>query len=323
MRLTRTAGLALAALTTAITLVAPAQAAAPTVELQPDRLGRGADIAIPHIDDGDFVDGSRRVELPGTVADIIGRSGDAWVVATHRTNKVGEWRNQRVVRVEQDDTVREVLRDVDPATLVLSEDGSRLVGPTTGNRRTTIAVWSATDGSVVAERSFSGYPAVVTADARRVLVDTTERLALWRAGAGTVRTVTRRDTGLASFEHDLVATYTKDPYLGGCTELVRLTDLDTVVWRSCKQRVAALSPDGTRMVTFHILTDGLGPGEVDLRTIGGKKLATYTTNWFSGWEWESPTALLLTVNGQRKASIVRCTLGSCENATDPVKVSAP
>lgn len=323
MRLTRTAGLALAALTTALTLVAPAQAAAPTVELQPHELGRGADIAIPHIDDGDFVDGSRRVELPGTVADIIGPSGDAWVVATHRTNRVGEWRNRRVVRVEEDGAVRGVLRDVDAPTLVLSEDGSRLVGPTSSKRRTTIRVWSAVDGSVIAERTFSGYPGVVAADARKVLVNTVERLAVWRVGAGKVRTVTRRLTGLASIEHDLLTTYTKDPYLGGCTEMVRLSDLDEVVWRSCKDRVATISPDGSRILTFHILTDGLGPGEIHLRTTSGRKLATYTTNWFSDWGWESPDTLLLDVNGQRKFATVRCTLDACENATDPVKVSAP
>lgn len=323
MPLTRTAGLALAALTAAITLVAPAQAAAPTVELQPHELGRGADIAVPHVEDGDFVDGSRRVELPGTVAEVVGRSGDAWVVATHRTNRVGEWRNRRVVRVEEDGTVTGLLRDVDAATLRLSEDGSRLVGPTTSDRRTTVKVWSAADGSVIAERTFSGYPDVVAADARRVLVDTVGRLAVWRVGSGTVRTVTRRLTGLASLEHDLVATYTKDPYLGGCTELVRLSDLEEVVWRSCKERVAAVSPDGTQMVTFGILTDGVGPGEVNLRAVDGRKLATYTTNWFSSWEWESPTTLLLSVNGEKQASIVRCTLASCENATDPVKVSSP
>lgn len=323
MRHPRRAGLGLAALTTAVSLVAPAQAAVPSIELQPHRLTRGADIAVPHIDDGDFVDGSRRVELPGTVAEVLGRDADAWLVATHRTNKVGEWRSRRVVRVEVDGSVREVLRDVDAATLVLSEDGSRLVGPSSSTRRTTVRVWSSVDGSVIADRTFSGYPDVVTADARRVLVDTTERLAVWRVGAGTVRTVTTRLTGLASFEHDLLTTYTKDPYLGGCTRLVRLSDLGDTVWRSCRDRVAAVSPDGTRMVTFDILTDGLGPGVVHLREIDGTKLATYSTNWFSGWEWESPTTLLLDVNGQRKFATVRCTLGACENATDPVKVSAP
>jgi hypothetical protein len=176
---------------------------------------------------------------------------------------------------------------------------------------------------VVAERSFSGYPDVVAADARRVLVDTTERLAMWRVGADTVRTVTRRLTGQASFEHDLLTTYTKDPYLGGCTKVVRLSDLGDTVWKSCRDRVAAVSPDGTRMVTFDILTDGLGPGVIHLREIDGTKLATYRTNWFSGWEWESHDTLLLTVNGRKMASVVRCSLGSCENATDPVPVTAP
>ena len=323
MRHPRRAGLVLAALTTAVSLVAPAQAAVPSVELQPHRLSRGADIAVPHIDDGDLVDGTRRVELPGTVAEILGQDADAWLVATHRTNKVGEWRGRRVVRVEADGTVREVLRDVDAATLVLSEDGSRLVGPSTSTRRTTVRVWSSVDGNVIAERSFSGYPEVVAADARRVLVDTTERLAVWRVGAGTVRTVTGKLTGQASFEHDLLTTYTKDPYLGGCTKLVRLSDLGDTVWKSCRDRVAAVSPDGTRMVTFDILTDGLGPGVIHLREIDGTKLATYSTNWFSGWEWESPTTLLLDVNGQRKFATVRCTLGACENATDPVPVTAP
>lgn len=323
MRHPRRAALVLAALSTAITLSAPAQAAAPTVELQPHELARGADIAIPHIDEGDLVDGARRIELPGTVAEILGDDADAWLVATHRTNRVGEWRSRRVVRVEADGTVREVLRDVDAATLAVSEDGSRLVGPTTSTRRTTVRVWSSVDGSVIAERSFSGYPDVVAADARRVLVDTTERLAVWRVGAGTVRTVTRRLTGQASFEHDLLTTYTKDPYLGGCTKLVRLSDLGDTVWKSCRDRVAAVSPDGTRMVTFDILTDGLGPGVIHLREIDGTKLATYSTNWFSGWEWESPDALLLDVNGQRKFATVRCRLGACENATDPVPVTAP
>ena len=105
--------------------------------------------------------------------------------------------------------------------------------------------------------------------------------------------------------------------------LVRLSDVDTTVWRSCKERVAAISPDGTQMLTFHILTDGLGPGEISLREIDGNRLATYATNWFSGWEWESPGTLLLDVNGRRKLATVRCALAACENATDPVKVPAP
>ena len=92
----------LTALAAAAALAVPAQAAAPTAELQPDRLPRGADIAVPHIEDGDFVDGARRVELPGTVARVIGPVADGWLVAT---NNVDRKRNRRVVRVEADGAV--------------------------------------------------------------------------------------------------------------------------------------------------------------------------------------------------------------------------
>jgi hypothetical protein len=104
---------------------------------------------------------------------------------------------------------------------------------------------------------------------------------------------------------------------------VRLSDPGTTVWRSCKERVAAISPDGTQLLTFHILTDGVGPGRINLRTLRGKRLATWTTGWFSGWQWESPGTVLLEVNGTRKFATVRCTLAACENATDPVKVTPP
>ena len=71
----------LTALVAGTALALPAQAAAPTVDLQPQELARGADIAVPHIEDGDFVDGTRRVELPGTVARVIGEVDDGWLVA--------------------------------------------------------------------------------------------------------------------------------------------------------------------------------------------------------------------------------------------------
>ena len=64
-----------AVLAAAAALAVPAQAAAPTVDLQPQHLVRGADIAVPHIEDGDFVDGARRVALPGTRARVLGPSG--------------------------------------------------------------------------------------------------------------------------------------------------------------------------------------------------------------------------------------------------------
>ena len=145
----------------------------------------------------------------------------------------------------------------------------------------------------------------------------------WRFATGRSRTVVERRGSVASIEHDLLGVDTKDPYSGGCTRLVRLSAPGTTVWTSCRDRVAAFSPDGSQMLTFHILTDGLGPGELHLRETDGTRLATWTTGWFGGWEWESTGTLLLDVNGTRRSATVRCTVDACDNATDSVRVQAP
>lgn len=318
----------LAGVAAAAALVVPGAAAAPTaapsVDLQPQTLARGPDVAVAHVEDGVLVDGERRLDLPGNDGDLLGASGDAWIVAVWTTTRVGEQRRAGVVRVEPDGAVRTIFVGDEARWALLSEEGSRLVTTEeTARRRAPVTVWSTEDGSEVARRVMDGYPQAVAADDRTVVVQTVRRTAVWRVGPDRVRTLTRRIAGLADIEHDLFVTYTKDPYLGGCTRLVRLSDLDTTVWRSCRDRVAAISPDGTQMLTFPLLTDGVGPGEITLRTIRGRRLASWTTGWFSGWQWESPGTVLLQVNGSRKAATVRCTLAHCENATDPVKVTPP
>lgn len=311
-----------ALLATAVALAVPAQAAAPSVELQPQKLTRGADIAIPHIEDGDFVDGTRRIELPGTVARVIGRTDGGWLVGT--TN-VDRDRNRRVVRVEADGTVVDVLRNIDPSTVRLSANGRTLAWQrfVSGGRKAITYAGLADTGTVLDERGPGAPVTLLDVDASKVLLAGASRTLTWSYTNGRSRTVMKKRAGAASFEHDLLSVSTKDPYLGGCTKVVRLTTPHTLVWKSCKDRVAAFSPDGTQILTFHILTDGLGPGEIHLREIDGTRLATWTTNWFSGWGWESPSTVLLDVNGKRKFATVRCTGAACENATDPVKVSAP
>ena len=318
----RTTGLVLAALTTALTLVVPAHAAAPTVDLQPQRLARGADVAVPHIEDGDFVDGDRRIELPGTVARVIGHSGDSWLVGT---NNVDRKRNRRVVRVAADGSVTDVLRNVDPSTVILSADGTTLAWQrfVSGGRKVVTYAGSAVDGIVLGSKGPARNISLLDVDATRVVLAGGKRVFQWKPASGRTRTIVRKMSGLASIEHDLLSIYTRDPYLGGCTELVRLSAPRTKVWKSCRDRVAAISPDGEQMLTFHILTDGLGPRDIRLREVDGTRLATYRTSWFSSWGWESPGTLLLDVNGERRSATVRCTLDACENATDPVKVQTP
>lgn len=309
-------------LATGAALAVPAQAAAPTVELQPQELSRGADIAIPHIDAGDFVDGTRRVELPGTVARVVGEVDGGWLVAT---NNVDRKRNRRVVRVEPGGAVVDVLRDIDVSTVILSADGSTLAWQSFvgGGRKVITYAYDVAGAALIGKKGPGPYVRLLDVAADRVILGAGTRVLQWKPATGRQRTLVKKLAGSASIEHDLLSVYTKDPYDGGCTKLVRLSDRSDTVWKSCRDRVAAFSPDGTQMLTFHILTDGLGPGELHLREIDGTKLATWTTSWFSGWEWESPTALLLEVNGKRKSATVRCNLAACENATDPVKVEAP
>ena len=112
MRTTITTAL-LAGVAAAAALVVPGAAAAPTaaapsVDLQPQTLARGPDVAVAHVEDGVLVDGERRLDLPGNDGDLLGASGDAWIVAVWTTTRVGEQRRARVVRVEPDGAVRTI-----------------------------------------------------------------------------------------------------------------------------------------------------------------------------------------------------------------------
>ena len=211
MRHSRTAGFVLAAITTALTLVAPAHAAAPTVELQPQRLTRGADVAVPHLEDGPwgdvFVDGARRVELPGRIARVIGRSGDAWLVGT---NNVDVKRNRRVVRVEADGTVVDVLRNIDPSTAILSADGSTLAwqGFSGGGRKVTTYVASAADGTVLGRKGPGRYVDLLDVDAEQAVLSRDGRTFGWTYATGATRTIVKKTGSLASLEHGLLAYYT-------------------------------------------------------------------------------------------------------------------
>ncbi|MCF6377194.1 hypothetical protein L2K70_06235 [Nocardioides KLBMP 9356] len=322
-----TATALISALAAGLALAAPAGAAAPTTDLQPQRLERGPDVAGPSVEDGVFVDGGRRVDLPGNDGAVIGDTPTGWVVGTWRTNAVGERLGGRVVKVDTSGNVVTLARRVDPMSLVLGEDGSYLVGVLDPSRsRGTVTVWGvvSTDASPSGERGFRGYPEVLAVNGVKALIRTTTRTFWWNFARDEVRKpLTTKPAGPANVQHDLLQTFTKDPYLGGCAQVVRLQRPATVRWRSCRERVAAFSPDGATMITIGILTDGVGPGEVTLRRTDGKKLATWTTSWFDGWRWESPEAVLLDVNGARTSATVRCVLADCENATDPVKVQSP
>ncbi len=305
-----------------VMLAPSAGAAVPTTDLQPQKLQRGADIAVPHIDDGDFVDGARRVELPGTVARVIGQTGDAWLVGTQNVDRK---RNRRVVRVEADGTVTTILRNVDQSTAILSADGSTLAwqGFVNGGRKAVTYAAAAADGTLLGTKGPTAPHRLLDVSDTRVLLGGNHRTFQWRFGTDRSGTVVRKRANVVDIEHDLLAFYTRDPYFGGCTKVVRLSDPSTKLWRSCEDRVWDVSPDGTRVATVDLLSDGVGPGVVTIRRTDGSAVARYRTGWFDAIQWESRDAVLLGVTGSKKSATVRCVRAACENATDPRPAMSP
>lgn len=319
--------LALAASTAALVgtaLMVPAQAAAP-VDLQPEDLARGSDIAVPHIENGDFVDGDRTVDVGGSRAYLLGKAGKAWLVGTSDENGGGKF---RIVRVKADDTTTVIKRGISFFELKLSENGRYFVHPGRGGRKALpIRVFSSRTGKLKIEKDFANFPEVMGMDGPRVLLSTWSTgdtgIKSWDTTTGTITQLTKRPANIVDIGNDLLASYTKDPYMNGCMVLSKLSDPKTKLWKSCSERIESFSPDGDRMATVHILSDGIGPGEVWEREADGTLLGDYKTGWFGRIGFENDTDLLLEVNGDTQASTVRCSEGSCENATDPVAVQEP
>ena len=81
----------------------------------------------------------------------------------------------------------------------------------------------------------------------------------------------------------------------------RISETGDDLWKSCTERVESFAPGGRRMVTVHILSDGIGPSAASVRTVGGRLLGRYSVQgWFGALTFESPKALLLEVNGKRR-----------------------
>ena len=302
----------------AATLVAaPSSAAGPTV-LNPAKLQRGADVAIPHLEGKTIVDGTVRIPVQAPTVRLLGKSGTAYVVGT--ANKQGG--GGRILRVAADGTTTKLAR-VDIYMTELSGDGQRIVTTKIERTRTMAKVRSATSGVTLASRIFRGYVSALDAEGDRVLVGSQRKTMLWTTTTDSVAVVNRNSGYEGDLSADVVASYTKDPYQGGCTVVQRIST-GLRLWKSCDERVDTFNADASRMATIDILSDGIGPSRVWVRSGTGQKLGAYGVNgWFGTLEFETNTALLLETNGRRKAATVRCTDTGCERASDLTRTEHP
>jgi hypothetical protein len=313
----------LAAAVAGLSLLAPSapsgDATATTVDLsRPGDLERGDDVRIPHVEGTEIVDGDVRVDLGTERFQLMGASGDDYIV--HRwTQRFGR---DRVVRVTAEGDRTVLVRGEASWGAVLSSDGVHVI-TNDNNRRATLTAYDAADGSLVGSARFGGYGYVLDAEGGTAVVSAwgQGRAVSWDFVDGGRTVVAEKDAYLADIAADRLAVFTGDPYEDGCTEVSTLSAPDETVWRSCRQKVATFSPDGARMMTMHILSDGLGPGEVDLRSFDGTRLVTYASRWFGELAWEDTDTVLLDANGRRNGATVRCDLDVCELASDVAPTS--
>jgi hypothetical protein len=304
--------LAVGTATLVIGLAAPATAQ-PAITLSPGGLPRGTDVSVPHLEGKTVVDGAVRVRVKAPMLALLGRSGSAYVVGT--ANAQGG--HGRIYRVTADGT-RTLLAKAHPFETLLSDDGGTIVSTRVGGTlKSTITAYDATTGAVKATKVFKDYATGLDARGDQVLIGSLDKTWLWTTSTNSVGVLSRDGGYIGDLSSDVVSTFTKDPYDGGCTEVRRITTGERL-WRSCTEQVAAFNADASRIATIGILSDGPGPGRVDARTIDGKHLGRYQVKagWFGAIRFESPTALLLEVNGARKAFTARCTGTSCERASD-------
>ena len=298
---------ALATLSGALT--APAVAApAPTIDIKPAHLPRGEDSGVPRmVGDKTIVDGDTRIEL-ARPSYLLGTSGDEYVVASY----------PRILRVAADGTTERVTRYGGAADPRLTADGEDVLISRVVRGRSVIRVVDSETGDEITTRRFHGYVGVLDADeSRAVLTGTSpERTLWWNYRSGATKRIVGRGGGSADIRADRLATLTGDPYEGGCTVVSRLSRPRVVLWRSCEEIPIAFSPNGRRMVTVFLLSDGLGPGEIDARTTkGGKRIATYRSYYFGSITWETNRALLMEAHTKRRTAVVRCVVADCERAS--------
>lgn len=308
---------ALAALALVGGLAAPASAVVETTTIRLGELERGADATVPHLEGKTLVDGDLRITFSAGQVRFLGVSGDDYVVATSTADGTSK---RKVLRVTPADERTVIFRGAPVWALTLSGDGLDILRVRTlaQEEQTRVTVRSASDGSVVATRDFRGYASVLDAEDGRAVLGSWEpnRAFRWNWQSDNTRRLADDVGYRADIGTDRLAVFTKNPHLGGCSVVTTISDPDTPVWESCRQAVWGFAPGGTRMATIHKLTDGLGPGQVQLRKSGGKLLARYEAYVFSDVLWESDTSLLLETHSKKRVGLVRCVVADCELASD-------
>jgi hypothetical protein len=319
MRRLITTTTALLALAAPLLAAAPSSAAPPDVTIKPGTLPRGPDVAGVHLEGKTIVDGGVRVTVKAPRVLLYGKSNDVYVVATGNR----EWGNVKLWQVSASGDMKKLATFIDPFNTQLDADGGQVAysyGESTS--KPIIAVYDLALKAEVSVNAFASLPELLDFDEGVVVASFFSfkvKTITWDTVADETLRVNTKVSNFASVAHDLLGYYSKDPFDGGCQVLAHLSDPAHVLWNNCDERIEAISPDGKRVATIALLSDGIGPADVMVRKIGGAPVVHYSINgWFGRIWWETGTKLLMESNGNTLSATVRCKVDVCNRATDLV-----
>jgi hypothetical protein len=317
MRRLLTTTMALLALAAPLMGAAPSVAAPADIEIKPGAIKRGPDISGAHLVGTTIVDGDVEVKLKAPRALLYGKWKKYYIAATGDK----EWGDVKLWRVSPAGVTKRLAKFIDPFNTQLDPDGGQVAysyGDSTS--KPTIAVYDLAQKEETSVNAFASLPTLLDFDEGLVVASFFSfkvKTITWDTVSDVTLKVKSKMGNFASVAHDLLGFFNKDPFNGGCQVLTHLDDPSDVVWTNCDERIEALSPDGKRVATIALLSDGIGPADVMVRKVGGAPVAHYSINgWFGRIWWETPTKLLMESNGTSKSAVVRCKVQVCDRATD-------
>jgi hypothetical protein len=307
-----------ALVTVGVSLLAAAPSgAAETFPIQPGSLSRGPDVRGPHVEGTVIVDGDVSVKVKRPNVLLYGKWQGSYIAATGNS----QWGNVKLVKIAATGGVKVLREFIDPFNAVLDAESDQVAysyGDST--QKPTLAVYDLGLDDEVSVHAFAGLPRLLAFDDGLTVASLGSpkvKTLTWNTDTNHVPKVNAKLGNYASVAHDLLGYFSKDPQFGGCQVLAHLSDPGDVLFTNCDERIDAVSPDGKRLATIPLLSDGIGPADILVRKANGTLLAHYTIDNFFGrvW-WESNTKLLFDANGKTKAATVRCQVADCNRASD-------
>jgi hypothetical protein len=307
-----------ALMTVGVSLLAAAPSgAAETIPIKPGALSRGPDVRGPHVEGTVIVDGDVSVKVKRPNVLLYGKWQGSYIAATGNS----QWGNVKLVKIAATGAVKVLREFIDPFNAVLDAESDQVAysyGDST--QKPTLAVYDLGLDDEVSVHAFAGLPRLLAFDDGLTVASLGSpkvKTLTWNTVSNDVTKVNAKLGNYASVAHDLLGYFSKDPQFGGCQVLAHLSDPGDVLFTNCDERIDAVSPDGKRVATIPLLSDGIGPADILVRKANGTLLVHYTIdNYFGRVWWESNTKLLFDANGKTKAATVRCQVADCNRASD-------